>query len=218
VTAFDLRNHGRSPHSNTFNVSIMASDVYEMFGPLGIGSAVIIGHSMGAKVAMYFALAYPAVTDGLISMDMAPKEYKRGHDDIFDALEGVDLDSMSTRSEVEQALSSTIKEDGTIQFLMKNLSRNSEGEGFHWKMNLPVLKKNYDEITYEVKSDTPYYGPALFLRGGKSKYVKNEDMAYIKALYPYAHLETLEDAGHWLHADKPIETYEAIVRFMEEID
>ncbi len=172
---------------------------------------------MGAKVAMYFALAYPAVTDGLIAMDMAPKEYKRGHDNIFEALESVDLESMTTRSEVEQALSTVIKEDGTIQFLMKNLSRNSEGEGFHWKMNLPVLKENYDEITYAVKSDTPYYGPALFLRGGNSKYVTNEDMPYITTLYPYAHLETVKGAGHWLHADKPSETFEAILRFMEEI-
>ncbi len=218
VTAFDLRNHGRSPHTEEFNISLMASDVYYMFRELDIGSAVMIGHSMGAKVVMHFALAYPAATDGMISMDMAPKKYTHGHDEIFDALEKVDLNSIYSRKEVEEKLALSIEEEGTIQFLMKNLSRNQEGEGFHWKMNLPVLKRKYDEITQMIGSEHPYNGPALFLRGSRSKYILDGDMDYIKTLFPYAQVETIEDAGHWLHADQPNATYEAIERFMREID
>ncbi|MEO5582650.1 MAG: alpha/beta fold hydrolase [Saprospiraceae bacterium] len=217
VTAFDLRNHGRSPHTEHFDISLMASDVYYMFRELNIGSAVMIGHSMGAKVSMHFALAYPAVTDGLISMDMAPKAYSRGHDDIFEALEKIDLSKITSRKEVEELLSRTIDEDGTIQFLMKNLSRDQVGEGFHWKMNLPVLKENYEEITFKIQSEYAYTGPALFLRGSRSKYVLDEDMTYIKTLFPYAVLETIGDAGHWLHADQPTATYEAIIGFMNNL-
>lgn len=196
----------------------MASDVYQMFRELDIGSAVMIGHSMGAKVVMHFALAYPAATDGVISMDMAPKEYARGHDDIFEALEKVDLDNLTSRKEVEQQLGLSIHEEGTIQFLMKNLSRNLEGEGFHWKMNLPVLKENYDEITQMIESEHPYSGPALFLRGSRSKYILDKDLPYIKTLFPYAQLDTIDDAGHWLHADQPEATYEAVVGFMKGIE
>jgi len=194
----------------------MATDVYHMLQMLHIGSAVMIGHSMGAKVVMHFALAYPAVTDGLIVMDMAPKTYARGHDDIFAALEQVDL-LAENRKEVESQLSMSITEESTIQFLMKNLSRNEGGDGFHWKMNLAVLKEQYDEITKAITSDFPYEGPVLFLRGSSSKYVLDDDLSGIKKLFPYAVLQTISDAGHWLHADQPLATYDAVKIFLEEI-
>ena len=216
VITFDLRNHGRSPHSEEFDISLMATDVYEMLQLLHIGSAVMIGHSMGAKVVMHFALAYPALTDGLMVMDMAPRKYARGHDDIFDALENVDLTAPG-RKDVEMQLSRTIHEDSTIQFLMKNLSRNEDGQGFHWKMNLAVLKDRYEEITQPVISEFPYEGPVLFLRGSESRYVLDSDLVQIRGLFPYAELQTISAAGHWLHADQPKATYDAIRMFLENI-
>lgn len=216
VTAFDLRNHGRSPHSDEFSVSVMASDVYEMMQELRIPSAVIIGHSMGGKVAMVFSMAYPAVTDGMVSIDMAPKQYMRGHDDIFEALERVDL-NVGSRKEVDDVLAQGIADYGTRQFLMKNLSRRYDGNGFEWKMNLPVIKANYEDIIDPIDTYNVYEGPALFIRGGKSNYILDEDKIHIKKLFPYAEFLTIEDAGHWVHADKPQDTYNAIAEFADEL-
>jgi esterase len=216
VTAFDLRNHGRSPHSDEFSVSVMASDVYEMMQELRIPSAVIIGHSMGGKVAMVFSMAYPAVTDGMVSIDMAPKQYMRGHDDIFEALERVDL-NVGSRKEVDDVLAQGIADYGTRQFLMKNLSRRYDGNGFEWKMNLPVIKANYEDIIDPIDTFSVYEGPALFIRGGKSNYILDEDKIHIKKLFPYAEFLTIEGAGHWVHADKPQETYNAIAEFADEL-
>jgi len=216
VTAFDLRNHGRSPHSDEFSVSVMASDVYEMMQELRIPSAIIIGHSMGGKVAMVFSMAYPAVTDGMVSIDMAPKQYMRGHDDIFEALERVDL-NVGSRKEVDDLLAQGIADYGTRQFLMKNLSRRYDGNGFEWKMNLPVIKANYDDIIDPIDTYNVYEGPALFIRGGKSNYILDEDKIHIKKLFPYAEFLTIEGAGHWVHADKPQETYNAIAEFADEL-
>lgn len=216
VTAFDLRNHGRSPHADEFSVSTMASDVYEMIQLLKIPSAVIIGHSMGGKVAMVFSLAYPAVTDGMVSIDMAPKRYMRGHDDIFEALERVDL-NVGSRREVEDVLAQTITDYGTRQFLMKNLSRRHDEGGFEWKMNLPVIKANYEDILNPIDTTIVYDGPALFIRGGNSDYVLDEDKVFIKQIFRYAEFLTIKDAGHWVHADKPIETYNAIAEFTNQL-
>ena len=216
VTAFDLRNHGRSPHSDEFSVSVMASDVYEMMQELRIPSAIIIGHSMGGKVAMVFSMAYPAVTDGMVSIDMAPKQYMRGHDDIFEALERVDL-NVGSRKEVDDVLAQGIADYGTRQFLMKNLSRRYDGNGFEWKMNLPVIKANYEDIIDPIDTYNVYEGPALFIRGGKSNYILDEDKIHIKKLFPYAEFLTIEDAGHWVHADKPQDTYNAIAEFADEL-
>ena len=216
VTAFDLRNHGRSPHSDEFSVSVMASDVYEMMQELRIPSAIIIGHSMGGKVAMVFSMAYPAVTDGMVSIDMAPKRYMRGHDDIFEALERVDL-NVGSRNEIDDVLAQGIADYGTRQFLMKNLSRRYDGNGFEWKMNLPVIKANYEDIIDPIDTYNVYEGPALFIRGGKSNYILDEDKIHIKKLFPYAEFLTIEGAGHWVHADKPQETYNAIAEFADEL-
>ncbi|HMY85176.1 MAG TPA: alpha/beta fold hydrolase [Saprospiraceae bacterium] len=216
VTTFDLRNHGRSAHVPDFSIELMASDVYEMLQALHIGSAVIIGHSMGARVAMCFSLAYPAVTDGLIAVDMATKKYERGHDDIFAALEAVDLNAGS-RKEVENILAKRIPDEGTLQFLMKNLSRREGGIGFEWKMNLPVIKANYETILQPIASEIVYQGPVLFIRGGNSNYVADEDLADIKKFFPYAELATVAGAGHWVHAERPDAILTLIEQFVAEL-
>jgi len=192
----------------------MASDVLEMMQVLDIGSALVVGHSMGGRVAMVFSLAYPSMVDGMISIDMAPKEYPRGHDDIFEALERVDL-HVESRKEAESVLAETIHDFGTRQFLMKNLSRKEGGEGFEWKMNLPVIKENYEDILTPIVSEVSYDGPALFIRGGRSSYILDEDLTMIRHFFPFAGVVTVEDAGHWVHADQPEATLTAISSFAE---
>ena len=213
VFAFDARNHGRSFHSSELSYTAMANDVRDFMQMERIDSAFILGHSMGGKTAMLFASLFPALVDRLIVVDISPKEYDRKHDIIMDALAGIELTRYHDRMEVDQALATRIPEIATRQFLMKNLSRDESG-GFRWKMNLRIIRSHYDEIMKGLPSTTQFGKPTLFIRGGKSTYVSDEDMLEVKQMFPRSTLLTIEKAGHWVHADAPDEMHKAIVRFL----
>ena len=188
---------------------------------------------MGGKLAMQFALSNPDIVKKLAVIDIAPKRYKTGHQDVFDALFSVDLSLLNDRKEAEAILMDRLKGDtGTVQFLLKNLTRNNpfnkdepvaetviarneatEGSPFEWKMNLQGLFDNYENILQAPVGD-PFLKPTLFIRGGNSPYIKDTDTQYIAPLFPKATLETIEGAGHWVHADKPKELYEILNHFL----
>lgn len=202
VFILDLRNHGRSPHAPQHDYPAMAEDLRAFMEHHWMYKAHIIGHSMGGKAAMYFALHHPDWVEKLVVVDIAPKKYPRGHDTILKALLSVDLAQARERSDVETTLSTYIDDPGVRLFLMKNLSRKPEG-GFEWKMNLPVLNDQYENILVEMTTDAPFENPALFVRGERSDYVLEEDLPLIKKLFPSATLVTVPDAGHWVHAEQP---------------
>lgn len=214
VFLLDLRNHGQSEHSDEMDYSLMAEDLREFMLEHFIPSAVILGHSMGGKVAMEFALNYPELTQKLIVADIAPVKYKPGHNEIFDALFNLDIeDGSKTRSDLDQELQVKIPDFGTRQFLMKSLVRKPEG-GYEWKFNLQGLYDNYEKILAAPKSDLPYEGPTLFIRGGASPYVREAHFDTIASLFPSYKLVTLEGAGHWVHAEKPAELIAAVEEFI----
>lgn len=218
VFILDLRNHGRSPHTDDeFDYTLLADDLAEFMQDHWIYEARIVGHSMGGKVAMQFALNHPDSVKKLAVIDIAPKQYKSGHEDIFKALFGINLETLEDRKEAEEYLMKELHNDyGTVQFLLKNLSRktDAEGGGFEWKMNLDILHRDYENI---LKSPTgsPFSKPTIFIRGGESNYIKDSDMGAIHALFPKATLETIEHAGHWVHADKPKELLEHLSYFLK---
>jgi len=192
----DLRNHGRSPHDEVMNFSVMADDVLDLMKDLDLDDAVLLGHSMGGKVAMQFATTYPEVTEKLIVVDIAPKQYPAHHDSVIDAIEAIDPTALAMRDDAENILRRFLGNDeSTIQFLMKNLSRKAEG-GFEWKPNMPGIIAAYDQLMKEVTVMHPYLGPVLFIRGEHSDYVTAKDM-------PEATLVSIPGAGHWVHADNP---------------
>lgn len=202
VFLVDLRNHGRSPHDQLFNYDIMAEDIEEFMLSQWIYGGILIGHSMGAKVAMQTAFNRPDLVDRLISVDMGIKSIKRSHDPIFDSLRGINLETISSRKEVEELLSDKISDIGTRLFLLKNLSRKKD-KSFQWKMNLEVIHQNYDEILKPLDLSDPFKNPSLFIRGQKSNYIMDEDWAEISSLFTEARLVTIENSGHWVHADQP---------------
>jgi len=204
----DLRNHGRSPHASTMSYPEMAQDVVDLMDALDIGKAHVLGHSMGGKVAMQLALDHPDRVDRLIVADIAPKEYPPGHEDILDALCGIDPGDYEGRDDIDQALARSIRSAGVRQFLMKNLERGTSG--FSWKLNLPVIKESYDLVRGSVDSWDVFNGPTLFVAGGASAYVSDSDLPAIRALFPFAGLQTLPGVGHWLHAEAP-EAFSGIV-------
>ncbi len=199
----DLRNHGRSPHDDEMNYEVMAKDVLELMNDLHIEHSYLMGHSMGGKVAMLFALTHPEKVDKLIVVDISPNEYPIHHAAEIEAIESVDPPALKNRSEAEELLAKKLGDDqATIQFLLKNLSRKPEG-GFEWKANMPVLIANYDKLMEGIVTSDIFDKPVLFIRGQMSNSIRDEDWPAILALFPQARLSTIPNAGHWVHADQP---------------
>jgi pimeloyl-ACP methyl ester carboxylesterase len=212
VIAVDQRNHGRSPHSNVMTYDSLAGDLLELLDRFHIESAFVLGHSMGGKSAMWFALSTPSRVDKLVVVDIGPQAYPPLHDEIFQALTGVDLVSCKSRQQVDENLALSIGDAAVRQFLMKNLSRNSDGELF-WKANIEGLKKGYHEISRQIDSKRPFAKPALFVRSSRSGYISDSDTPGILKLFPKAEIATIE-AGHWIHADAPSQFFEIVSRFL----
>ncbi len=214
VYIIDQRNHGRSPHDDMFDYEVMADDLQAFMESHWMHEAHIIGHSMGGKTAMRFALNYPDLVNQLVVVDIAPKAYEGGHQTIFEALLSLDLTTISSRKEADELLKQKIEAFGVRQFLLKNLSRQKEG-GFKWKMNLPIIYQNYAHILAAIASEDTFDNSTLFIKGGTSDYVKKEDMIQIKSLFPLAQLETVDKAGHWVHATAPDALLELVFNFLK---
>lgn len=208
----DHRNHGRSPHANTHAYADMVEDLRALLNHIGIPRAAFIGHSMGGKVAMQMALSYPELVEQLVVIDIAPGQATDGHSSLFEAMLSLDMGAVNARSEAEAFLSARITDVPTLQFLLKNITRHPDGS-YSWKMNLPVLHAEYQNILAPV-TGFPYEGPALFVRGSRSGYIQDEDMPLIRSLFPHAQLQTIEGAGHWVHAEKPAELLSVLNHFL----
>jgi esterase len=212
VFTVDQRNHGQSPHSDEMNYPLMAADMNEFMASRDLESALFIGHSMGGKTAMQFALQFPELVEKLIVADMAPRTYAPAHEKIFAAQLALDLKSFSTRQQIEDALAPKIPDLVLRRFLLKNLGHNAPG-GFFWKINLRGISENYLRLREPVSALAPFAKPALFIRGGKSNYINPEDEPMIRELFPQSEIQTIAEAGHWVHADQPEELLKLILDF-----
>ena len=213
VYILDQRNHGKSPHVSNMDLSSMAKDIAEFMDQLTLPKAHIMGHSMGGKVAMQFAFDYPERLNKLIILDIAPRAYQPGHLEILEALRDLPINTLTNRKEAEEKLLEKIKSADTVLFLLKNLSRNKLG-GFEWKMNLPIISRDYMKLIDKIHAQLPHTGPVLFLKGHLSNYIQAEDISGIKALFPDTQIETIQNAGHWLHAENPSELLHHILHFL----
>lgn len=214
VYLVDLRDHGKSEHTKDFSYPLLARDIAEFLESEWIHEAYILGHSMGGKTALQFVKDYSDLVKKLIVVDIGIKTYKGGHEVILEALKSVPINSVESRKEVEQHLSKYISEVGIRLFLMKNLTRNKEG-GYRWKMNLDLLIKNYQEILKGIILEEVVETPTLFIRGANSRYIQDEDIADISNHFSNMELVTIENAGHWVHAEQPNELLSAINSFLE---
>jgi len=210
VFIIDQRNHGRSPHHEGFDYEVLAEDLRDFMESQWIYEATIIGHSMGGKTAMQFALNYGEMVEKLIVVDIGPQAYVGGHQTIFEALLGLDLSKINNRKEADNQLATRIESIAVRQFLLKNLTRNKESGQYEWKMNLPVIHANYGRILDAIKSDYTYDGETLFINGGKSDYLSPTDLPNLQKFFPKAELKTIPKAGHWIHAEAPDEFLELI--------
>ncbi len=211
VHLIDQRNHGRSFHSNEFSYELMAIDLKKYIDFHKLENCILLGHSMGGKTAMQFVLTYPNLVEKLIVADIAPKIYPAHHQYILKALSEVDFKKVTSRKEIENVLKQYIKEQGVIQFLLKNVYRIPNG--YAYRFNLPVLKEKYDEVVKTFNLKNTFNKPVLFLKGGNSNYIDEADLATIQQNFPQVKIETIVGAGHWLHAEQPQEFYEKTMLF-----
>ncbi|QQX82345.1 alpha/beta fold hydrolase [Shewanella sp. KX20019] len=200
VVRVDVANHGSSKHVSSMTYPSLADDVKQLLNTLNITDAIIVGHSMGGKIAMATALIYPECVSKLVIADIAPVAYSSRHDKVFNALETMPLRSIDGRRDALTHMQSLDIDDGTAMFLIKSLKRTDIG--FEWKMNLTGLKQSYDDIISWPKFTTKYTGPCLLIRGGDSDYVTSAHRSAIIELFPAIKGKTIEGTGHWLHAQK----------------
>ncbi|HQV32825.1 MAG TPA: alpha/beta fold hydrolase, partial [Calditrichia bacterium] len=203
VVMVDMRNHGRSPHHPQFSYADMVGDLHELVQDLGIKKMHLVGHSMGGKASMTYARYYPHKLLSLTVADIAPRSYRDNYyRELLGGLLALDTAQIRSREEADRALVDLVPEKGMRAFIVKNLRRDHQG-GYHWKMNVPVLLENLDGITGPMPEGHIFEGPTLFIRGGRSPYIKEKDRVGIHERFPQAHVETIPDAGHWVHADAP---------------
>ncbi|WP_273565894.1 alpha/beta fold hydrolase [Maribacter halichondriae] len=213
VHLIDQRNHGHSFWSEEFNYDLLSEDLKQYYEHHTLDKAIVLGHSMGGKTAMQFACDYPEKVEKLIVADIAPKYYPPHHQDIVNALNQLDFSTIRSRSDADEALGKNIKDMGTRQFLLKNLYWVEKGKlGF--RFNLEVLSQKMNEIGENIGTTDSYNGPTLFLRGDRSEYVVNADFPEIKRHFPKAEIETIDKAGHWLHAENPEQFFEKTMNFL----
>jgi esterase len=201
VVNVDVRNHGRSGHSADMNYRQMAGDLAQTLDELELTQVALLGHSMGGKLAMAFALLYPERVTKLILADIAPVAYPPRHNSIFAGLEAVDLALLTSRADADKQLAEYINEAGVRQFLLKSLVKDNDS--FYWRFNLAALKANYAALIGEPLMQGQYSGPVLFIKGGDSDYILPEHRPAILQLFPQAQAKIIQGTGHWLHAEKP---------------
>lgn len=214
VYSVDQRNHGQSPHSDAFDYKSMVGDLEEFIRDNQIQNPIVIGHSMGGKVAMNFALAHPEILSKLIVVDIAPRAYNLEHYVIAEGLKAIPIATLASRNEADEVLSQHVPEPDVRQFLLKNLQRKSLG-GFSWKINLPVISAKLSNIGVDLQYTGKFTKPTLFIHGAKSKYIREEDKEKIKQIFPAAELKAL-DTGHWVQAEKPQEFADTVMQWLSK--
>lgn len=202
VFAPDLRNHGKSPHAAEMTYDAMMGDVLGWLDAQGLASVTLVGHSMGGKVAMLLACRHPGRVSRLVVVDIAPKNYlSHAHRAEFAAMNELRLDTLQSRAEAELRFEARVSDWAMRKFLTTNLERDEAG-GWRWQVNLPVITAALPEIEANpLASEDRYAGPVAFVRGGRSHYVREEDVSVITAHFPKARVKTIPGAGHNPHME-----------------
>ncbi len=214
VHLIDQRNHGRSFHTTDFSYELMVDDLDNYIQHYQLKKINLLGHSMGGKTAMLFATTYPKKVCKLIVADISPRYYSPHHQFILEALNAVNFDKITKRREVETVLANYIDEAGIRQFLLKNVYWKSKTE-LAYRFHLESLTDNVEEVGVALPNFAIFEGETLFLKGANSGYISNDDEALIEAHFPKAQIKTIKNAGHWLHAENPIDFYDYVVAFIK---
>ena len=213
VINIDLRNHGSSEHADSMTYSEMAADIRQLLELCGLERASLIGHSMGGKVAMTFALYHTMLVNRLVILDIAPVAYRNNFRAILESLDALPLTELNSRKHADDLLAADINDTSLRLFLLTNLVKVNGN--FRWRLNLAALKNNLASIGEFPQPHTvePHAGPTLFLGGTDSGYLTPEHQQVIKQYFTNAAVDYVDDAGHWLHIDQPDVVLDRITAF-----
>lgn len=220
VFLVDARNHGQSPHSSVFNYDAMANDLVDFVTTQLVyenkALPIVLGHSMGGKIAMQFAIDYPHLLSKLIVADIAPKAYPIHHHEIIEALQSINFDEIKSRSAADEKLAEKIADISVRQFLLKNLYWK-EKEQLAFRFNLEVISNNIEEVGKALITNNQNFSkPTLFVRGEKSNYILDSDEQEINKIFTNSTLSTVTNSGHWIHAEQPIEFLNLVKEFVSQ--
>lgn len=210
VYALDLRNHGKSPHSDIMTYPSMAQDIADFMDSRQLSEARFIAHSMGGKVAMWLALTTPERVSKLVVVDIAPVRYQHDFSQVLNALQAVPLDKINSRKEADQYLAKYLSQPGLRQFLLQNLQLK-DGQ-YQWRLNFQVIRKSIADITGfpDIRNIIPFEKRVLFIGGGRSDYLSREYQQQTRQLFPRASFSSIKNTGHWLHSEQP-ELFKALI-------
>jgi len=214
VFVLDMRNHGRSPHSDVFRYEDMAADLREFIDDHQLAKPILIGHSMGGKTVMFFAQLFPDIASRIVVVDMATRPYSPPHAAVTTALSNIDLSQVATRKQVEAQLRDELHDEGTVQLLLKSLYWN-EREKLAWRFNVPAITAQLHEVGKENPLQKSECCPMLFIRGELSDYIRDEDWPDVLKRFPQAQLQTVVGAGHRVHAENPSGFLEVLLNFLQ---
>lgn len=212
VFCLDLRNHGLSGHADTMTYADMADDVIQFIANRRLFEPILLGHSMGGKVAMAVAAAYKNQLSRLIVVDIAPKYYEDKHSFILNAMHNLNLDRYTTLKEMDYALSLQLSDPQLRGFILKALIK--ENDLFYWKVNLPVLLERYSDLQEAPPLFESIELPTLFIRGSESDYILDDDWDFTQSIFPNSDLVTIRGAGHWVHAESPDLFVQQVLSFL----
>ncbi|MDU0355161.1 alpha/beta fold hydrolase [Paraglaciecola aquimarina] len=213
VLSIDLPDHGKSAFTTGFSFTSYAEKVVALLAHLDIHKVDVLGHSLGGKVAMSMALSFPNLVSSLVVLDIAPVHYAPRHQLVFDGLNSINLDTLSSRKEADLLLATHISESSTRQFLLKSLYKDNER--WKWRFNLDLLQREYHLLSEGIKASSTFDKPVLFIKGGKSDYLLLEHRSAIIALFPNSQSKVIPNAGHWLHAQNPTLCYKFAYSFLK---
>lgn len=215
VHLIDLRNHGKSFHSPEMSHDDLAHDILHYMESHGFQKTNLLGHSLGGKAVMQFAIKYPLKVEKLVVVDISPKAYPPHHQGILKALKSVDLETVTTRQEAEEILEQYIPERSVIQFLAKSLYW-TEDKKLKWRFNLKTLSDKYAEFVSNAIKFGVFTGKTLFISGEKSHYILPQDEFQIKQQFPNSSVVTIKNAGHWVQAENPKDFNEVVKDFLAD--
>jgi len=222
VITLDLRNHGDSPHIKGMSYREMYDDVIKVAQAENIKTFHLLGHSMGGKVAMQLALAHPEMVESLIVVDIAPKPYPLWHQNMFQAVMSVPIDSIKTRNEIDEHLKGVIEDRAERSFMLKNIKKNPNQENemppYSWKPNLKEISRGYLKIAGFTTALERYSKATLFIKGENSPYIQDSDHTLIQSLFPDSTITTIKDSGHLPHIQQKDTFFEKVTLFLKNIN
>ncbi|TDB61187.1 alpha/beta fold hydrolase [Arundinibacter roseus] len=213
VYTLDQRNHGRSPHDDRFDYESMAADLYEFIQDHQLQKPALVGHSMGGKTVMQYAMEYPGTFSKIVVVDIGVKWYPPHHESILNGLNALPVHEIESRQQADELFSAYEPIPAVRLFLLKNLYR-TETDGFAWRLNLPVITAQIENVGAAIEPRRTVEEPALFVKGATSGYIKDQDWDEIQQSFPAAQLVTIPKAGHWVHAEQPKAFVQEVLAFL----